>query len=197
MSLGPTIPLLAVALITSVTGMVHGAGIGDNSFTSHAAVAFVILIVTTAIVFNAPLWRKAKSTSDVQVQAATMVRRNARLAAAIYGWGAAAMFAVYSLSDLSWRHSWQYGLGMAIIAAGIMIYTEGLKRRTPPVFPPLSLTLFHGGVAAAGLSYLIGSGKLQTIKSDWAANDVFLWGGIGILALCALSAVSQVLHQRT
>jgi hypothetical protein len=113
------------------------------------------------------------------------------LAALVYAWGASALFAVYSLSDVSWRHAFQYGSGAALFAAGLGIYGYRLGRMQIPSIPPLYLTVFHGLAAAGGLVYLIGGGKLDTVKGDWAANEVFLWGGIAIVALCIISVVTQ------
>lgn len=191
MVLGPLIPFLAVALILSVTGMVHGAGRADAQFTALSAQAFVALVVIVALVLNVSSWRDASLEDNVE-KSASAVRRNGRLAALIYAWGAAAMFAMYSLSELSWRHSWQYGLGMAVLGIGITIYIYWLRAKAKPIFPPLSLTLLHAGAAAAGLTFLIGTGKLNTVKSDWAANEVFLWGGLAIIVLCVLSVITQL-----
>ena len=195
MPLGPFVPFFAVAMLASITGMVHGAGRGDTQFTALAALAFIVVVVGIAIVLNVQAWASKPPANKVEKTGVT-VRLNAYLAALLYGWGAASMFAVYSLSDLSWRHSWQYGLGMAIFAIGIAGYTYLLDNKKPPALPPLFLTLLHGGAAITALAYLIGTGKLQTIKSDWAANEVFLWGGSGIVILCILSLITQLLHNR-
>lgn len=190
MTLGPLIPFLAVAMIASVTGMVHGAGWNDPQFSRLAALGFIIAVCVAGLYFNVNSWRAGHRSTET----GPTIRRNARLAALIYAWGAAAMFAVYSLSELSWQHSWQYGLGMAIIGIGIFIYVFWLGEEK---LPPLFLTIFHGLAAAGGLAYLIGFDKLQTIKADWAANEVFLWGGSGIILLCLLSLVTQLLHNKT
>lgn len=189
MTLGPIIPFLAIVLISSVTGMVHGVGRNDPEFTRLAAIGFVALLCTVALYINASAWRGRTTTEN----GPTTVQRNAHLAALLYVWGASAMFAVYSLSDLTWRHAWQYGLGMVIIGLGILAYIARLKDED---YPPLWLTIFHGLAAAGGLAFLIGTGKLQTVKSDWAANEVFLWGGIGIVILCVLSLMTPALCRR-
>ncbi len=196
MSLTPLVPFLAVGLILSVTGMVHGAGRGDAQFTALCAISFISIVVAAALLINANAWRKSNA-SEKAAATASAVRRNARLAGLVYTWGAAAMFAVYSLSDLSWRHSWQYGLGMAIIGIGIFIFVYRLGNAQPSRLPSLSLTILHGVAAIGGLTYLIGAGKLQTVKSDWAANEVFLWGGIGIVVLCVLSLITHLMHNRS
>jgi hypothetical protein len=99
---------------------------------------------------------------------------------------------MYPLAGLKWQHGWQYGLGAALIAAGFMIYAHRLGKRQHAVMPPLSLTVLHGLAVAAGVAFLVGSGKLETARSDWGANLVFLWGGFSILALCAIAAVTQM-----
>jgi len=195
MSLTPLVPFLAVGLILSVTGMVHGAGRNDANFTALCAICFIASVVVAALFINANAWRKSEASEKASATASS-VRRNARLAGLLYTWGAAALFAIYSLSDLTWRHSWQYGLGMAIIGIGIFIYVYRLGASKPSALPPLYLTVLHGLAAVSGLTYLIGTGKLQTVKSDWAANEVFLWGGFGIVVLCILSLITQVLHTR-
>lgn len=195
MSLTPVTPFLAVALILSVTGMVYGAGLGDAHFTRLCAQAFILTVVAASFLINCVAWTK-KDPEQKKSTTASALRRNARLAALIYTWGGAAMFAMYSLADLSWRHSWQYGLGMAVIAIGIFIYLYRLSLAEPTPAPPMYLTILHGAAAIGGLAYLIGSGKLQTVKSDWAANEVFLWGGLGIVLLCALSLITHLVHHR-
>ncbi len=196
MSLTPVIPFLAVALILSVTGMVHGAGLGDMHFTGLCAAGFIATALAAALWINLSAWRKTEAATK-KPSTASALRRNGRLAGLLYTWGAAAMFAIYSLSDLSWRHSWQYGLGMALFAIGIFIYLYRLGRTQPTPVPPLILTILHGMAASGGLAYLFGSRKLQTVKSDWAANEVFLWGGLGIVVLCILSFITQLIHNRT
>ena len=52
---------------------------------------------------------------------APLSRPLAVLAALVYAWGATAMFAIYSLSGLYWRHWWEYGAGMSLIAGCILL----------------------------------------------------------------------------
>jgi hypothetical protein len=53
------------------------------------------------------------------------------------------------------------------------------------------MTLLHAAAAAGGLVYLIGTGKLETLKGDWAANNVFLMGGLAILTISLIAALAQ------
>jgi hypothetical protein len=157
-----------------------------------AAALFIATVISVALRLNVSLWRAG---SAAQAHSATTgpaaLRHTIGLAALAYAWGALALFAVYSLTDLAWRHGWQYGLAMTLFAAGLAAYVLRLSHRDKRSVPPLILTLLHGAAATAGLAFLIGTGKLATTKADWAANVVFLWGGLAVVALCAIAAVTQ------
>lgn len=193
-SLRPLLPWLLLASALSVTMMVLGAGRGDEFLPSLAAGLLVALIAGTGLGINAPLWSKTTGLAarpDGQLSVREALRCNVWLAALVYAWGASALFAVYSLSDLTWRHAFQYGSGAALFAACIGFYGLRLGRANSLHIPPLILTVIHGIAATGGLIYLIGTDKLSTTKGDWAANEVFLWGGFAIVALCIMSAVTQ------
>jgi hypothetical protein len=194
-SLRPLLPWLLLASALSISLMVLGAGRGDQFLPSLAAGLLVALVVGTGLGINSPLWSKAArlatSPQDGLARIKEALRCNVWLAALVYAWGASALFAVYSLSDVWWRHAFQYGSGAALFAAGLGIYGYRLGRARESSMPPLFLTVIHGLAAAGGLVYLIGGGKLDTVKGDWAANEVFLWGGIAIVVLCLISTVTQ------
>lgn len=193
-SLRPLLPWLLLASALSTTMMVLGAGRGDRFLPSLAAGLLVALVVGTGLGINAPLWSRSKDLVDSdngRVSTHEALRCNVWLAALVYAWGASAMFAVYSLSDLVWRHAFQYGVGAAVFAACIGLYGWWLGRANNLEVPPLALTAVHGLVAACGLVYLFASDKLTTEKGDWAANEVFLWGGFAIVALCLLTVLTQ------
>ena len=189
MSLRPLLPWLLLAGALSIAAMVLGAGRGDTTNSALAAGLFAAAVIGAALWINAPLWGSAAGGSDSAFKTALIC--NVWIAAFVYAWGAIALFAVYSLSDLVWRHSWQYGLGAALFAVGVSLYAYRLDLETSTVLPPLYLTALHGAAAAGGLIYLVGTGKLATHRGDWAANDVFLAGGIAIVALCLITAITQ------
>jgi hypothetical protein len=193
-SLRPLLPWLLMACALSITMMVLGAGRGDHFLPALSAGLLVALLVGTGLGINAPLWSRNGSFPSRYAGLDAVreaIRCNIWLAALVYAWGASALFGVYSLSDLIWRHAFQYGSGAALFAASLGLYGLRLGRERNMPVPPLLLTIIHGVAVALGLLYLIGAGKLATVKGDWAANEVFLWGGIAIFALCVMSAVTQ------
>lgn len=190
-SLVPLLPWLLLAAAISVTMMVLGAGRGDRLLPALSAGLFAALIVGTGLGVNAPLWSRTKPPPTGTSLLKSALRGNVWLAALMYAWGASAMFGMYSLSDLVWRHAFQYAGGASLFAAGIAFYGLWLGGSKSAGIPPLILTAVHGFAAAGGLVYLFTAEKLSTLRSDWAANEVFLWGGMAIIALCAMSALTQ------
>jgi hypothetical protein len=114
-----------------------------------------------------------------------------------YAWGAIAMLSVYTLTGLRWYHAWQYGLAMALLAVLLFLYAiaigrEGSRlRQRVFLLGALQLTAVQGAGALARVLFLIGSGKLATPKTDWAANRIFLAGGLAIAALSVIAAITQ------
>lgn len=189
-SLRSLLPWLLFAAAFSVSMMVLGTGRGDRILPSLSAGIFAALVVGTGLGINAPLWSAAKGPIAAGLIRLAL-RCNVWLAAVVYAWGASALFGIYSLSELEWRHAFQYASGATLFAVGLAIYGVRLGHPKKVPLPRLSLTYAHGLAAAGGLAFLIGTGKLATLKEDWAANEVFLWGGIAMVALCAMSALSQ------
>ena len=48
-----------------------------------------------------------------------------------------------------------------------------------------------GAAAAVALGMLIGSGKVGSIKADWPANHVFLAGGLALVVISAIAAITH------
>lgn len=184
------IPAIAVTLLASVVAIVLGINGGAGIAAHSAAAVFTAVIVLAAILVNRPHWRRGGAPAD-PVEAVHMARRNTRLAALVYAWGGAALIATDLFTALDWYHYSQYGLGAALIALGLMFYVRRLGEPAHAIAPPLAATALHGLVAAAGLAFLIGSGKVYSVRADWAANVVFLWGGLAIVALCLMTMCTQ------
>lgn len=196
MSLERVVPWLVLALVASVMLMIAGAGRNLPLLTGAAAAVFAAAVVAVGFGMNRPLWRLAadRIAGNAALVAAL---RNARLMALAWGWGAAAMAGVYTLGGLRWYHAWQYGSGMALLGAIALGYGVVIGRAEAPatkrrlLLSGLQLTFLQGVASAAGVLYLIVAGKLVTFRPDWAANQIFVAGGIAIAALSAMAAYTQ------
>ena len=189
MSLRKFIPLLVAVLLISVAAMFMGASANDRALTLWAATIFPVAAILTALVINVAALSSAEAGMPDQILG--LFRRNTRLVALLYAWGAAALLSIYSFSGLTWRHGWQYGLAMTLIAAALIAYVQRLGKAPAMEPAPVWMTLLHGTAAAGAVALLLASGKLETVKRDWAANDVFLMGGMAIFAISLISAFTQ------
>ncbi len=191
MSLQRVMPWLVALLLLSAATMWWAAEQNARMISAVAAFGFVATVIVIAQVVNGAALHRPGGETRPQFH---MLRRNTRLIALIYAWGAAALMAVYVLGELKWRHGWQYGAAMALAAGALLMLVDRLGRPgnvfdTPRMFASIvPLSLIHALAAAGGLVYLVGSGKLATPKADWAANHVFLAGGLGILAIALIAA---------
>lgn len=198
MSLRTIVLSLLLAGAVSLAAMSWAAGQGQRTPVYAAALAFGIVASLIGLMANRALW--ALPAARVRPQAAPVAaRRNAILMALVMGWGAAAFFALYGLTPLKWQHWWQYGAGMALYATGLLVYADLLSRpghrmtTSPMQYRVMQLTILQGTLVVGGLAWLALSGKLATTRMDWAANAIFLGGG---LALATLSAIAVVTQQR-
>ena len=188
-SLSRRMPTLALAHIASVGLVVIGAGLAWPWLVAGATAAYAAVVAWAALAINRPLW----SSAAPGVSRGDAARRNVRLLAFAYAWGALALLTAYSLSGVRWQHGWQYGSGMALIAAALVLIAQRLgdpasRLRTPATFRLLStLNALHGLAAAGALAWLIASGKLANAKGDWVANHIFAGGGALIVVLAALA----------
>lgn len=194
MTLQPFIPGLIVVMVASIATIVWAVGEGERGLTFAGALVFPAAAVILCLIINRPLWR-AQPVDETQAIHAS--RRNARLMALVYAWAAAAMFAIYSLTDLWWWHSWQYGLAMAFVACCLLVYVQLLEDASSPVARPRALdasamlALVQAAAIAGGFAFLIGSGKLASSKPDWPANQVFIGGGIGLVLISLIAAYTH------
>jgi hypothetical protein len=196
MPLRPLLPALLLALVMSIVVGVLATGRGSGLTLALAVALFALQMLFALVRTNAPFWRSgAEMPHDTTV--ALCVRRNTLLAALVYAWGAAAILAIYSLSGLYWRHWWQYGAAMALVATAVFLYAHLLtdeqgSYRTPRAMNALmGLTVAQGLAVSGALVYLVAAGKLLSPRSDWASNYVF---AAGCITLAVLSAVSVITY---
>lgn len=182
---------VSVAMVLAARAAIPGA-------VFAIALACPVLLAVAAVVENRQFWRSSPSTAgaDPMPSAASA---NAGLLAVAYGWGAATMLAIYPLTGLQWYHWGQYGAAMALIAALLLAYAHARCRRYALFDRRASrraaanLLIMHAAAVAIGLAWLAVSGKFSSQRDDWAANAIFLAGG---LALVIVSAVAYYTDRR-
>lgn len=182
---------LAIAAGTSVA-MIAAGSAGDRALMAAAAGMFAVAMIAAAVGARYGLATgEASLRAEQQVAARTTV-----LNALSFGWGAATLLGIYLLTPVRWQHGWQYGLAMAIISGGLAVYARALWLGTARIAQSsaLRVSAFLGlGLAAAAataLAWLVWSGKLASVKGDWAANDVFLAGGVAVIAASLVGAMN-------
>jgi hypothetical protein len=189
MSLQSMIASVVAALLVSAGGMAWGAAINSRLITVLAALAYTLVILFVAWRVNRAAWIANTAADGAQFHT---MRRNTRLAALVYAWGAAAFFAIYGLTNVRWQHGFQYGTGAALISAAFLYYVHKMGADGAETPPAAWLTAAHGLAVTAGLAFLVGAGKLASTKGDWPANYIFLFGGLALVGLCNIAFRTQV-----
>ncbi|MFA5899030.1 MAG: hypothetical protein WC829_07950 [Hyphomicrobium sp.] len=188
MRLKRMLPTLLLAMVLSVLIAVAAAARRSELTLMLAAGLFVLQVLLALLRINAPLWR-----AGVRAATSDWAWDNAMLAAISYAWGGLVMLTAYPLGGLVWRHWWQYGAGMLLFAAATIACTAYLIGYREPragggaLHALMRVTTVQAAAVVAGLVYLVGTGKLATLKDDWAANQVFIAGGVLVLVISLVS----------
>ncbi len=184
--------LLLLVLPLSVAGMAMGGAAHRLWLVVLSASVFTGFLIWIGITTNAPYWSVVapQRPDDLVVP----LRQNSRLLAIAYAWGGFAMQALYTtpLTGLKWQHGWQYAALMALMACFALLFTRllesehtGVRRLVLSIAPLLAIG--NALLAAGGLVFLAASGKLLLRRSDWAANQVFLFGALSVMILAAVT----------
>ncbi|MFV0369912.1 MAG: hypothetical protein ACK5KM_15795 [Hyphomicrobiaceae bacterium] len=182
---------LLIGLGASIAGMWWAAG----QPSKPASVMAAALAAAVLMLISLQARRIYRSNAEPATETTKAAATNATHMAFAYGWGGLAMLAVYLGTDLKWQHGWQYGSGMLLIAATLLIYAAkvhepgSLFATTGMLKLARALTLAQAGAAFIALAWLIASGKLATIKNDWAANHIFVAGGLAIIFISVLAII--------
>lgn len=197
MSLQILIPWFAGAMAISIASMVSGAWSGRPLLVSAGAMLFALAAVATCWHINRPYFRDPRANAAPDALAFA-VRRNARLLALTYVWGGIALFALYKGTGLRWQHGLQYAIGMTVIGFIVIGWVFHSWRPGSRLVSPIGLkfalwaTMVHAAAAVGGLIFLIGSGKLMSTRGDWAANQVFLAGGLAVVGMSVIAILTHL-----
>lgn len=185
--------VVIVVFLTSVFGTYLGASWANRWLFAASAFVFSATAAIAAFLVNRRSWRGTAGASNKSVIVQTLIATT-QLSTLVYAWGAATLFLVYSASGLRWQHGWQYGAAMALIAAGLAYYAKLLSQGHPELTSTsaieraVALASVQGIAVSVVLLWLAASGKILTPRADWAANLVFVAGGLSIACLCAFFA---------
>ena len=197
MTLRPFLLPLILALVLSLVGMTMSAMHADRWHAALSATLFTVTAIVAGFKVNAPLWSGNHRTGSDPTSPAIALMRTARITAMVYIWGGAAMFAIYNWSGLHWRHAWQYGAAMTVLAIGHIMYVRFLSQQSPwlandgAIETAVRFAAVHGLAAGAGLAWVVATGKIYTQHDDWAANHIFIAGGLMIICLSAFAVRSH------
>lgn len=189
MSLRPLILFVVIPLIASAAAITHAAMSNTRSLAVIAAALFALCVLAVARYVN----RRVDSLSGMpaRVHLFHTSRRNMRLMALVYAWGALTLFCVYTVSALKWQHGFQYATLMTLAAAVLLAIVHRMSDPEHSSPPPLTVGVLHGLAVCAALVFLVWSGKLGTMKDDWPANYVFLFGGLALAAIGLMAGIAQ------
>jgi hypothetical protein len=190
MPMRPSLPWLLTTLAAALIAMTVAASAARKVESALAAAVFAVMLVATAVRTNSPLWRR--STPTVGIAPRDAIRQTAQLIMLAYLWCAIAFLAIYLGAGVRWQHGWQYGTALLLIALAHVIYLRRLADPSDSFSAPpaleraVRLSSYQAVLIAVGLIWLIRSGKLSSLKGDWAANQLFLAGGFAVMCLSVI-----------
>ena len=182
--------------ITASGAMMLAAATGYPRLVPIGAGAYTLAIIAIAVGLDRA--SRTSPGSELRGTDLTAIELYSRLLARVYLWGALAMQGLYTtqLTGLRWQHAWQYALAMALLALSARTFARQVsspdaadRRQFVAFATPLSLVHALGG--AAGLMFLVLSGKIASMRADWAANQVFFWGAAAVTVVAAIGLRAQ------
>ncbi|MGE0699522.1 MAG: hypothetical protein AB7O57_10535 [Hyphomicrobiaceae bacterium] len=183
---------LAVSSLASALAMVAGARSGVTWIVTAAAAAFTVAAVIVAIAAERDVGRANATRPDASRD---RLHAGAVTAAIAYAWGAVAMQGLYitPLTGLKWQHGWQYAAAMLLLACISIVIARRLRSSSPGLEATASLLAAgQAAVAGGGLIALVATGKLWSVRADWAANRVFAALAIAVLAISLSVLVAHI-----
>jgi hypothetical protein len=182
-------PLVLIGLI-SLGCVTTAATTESRSLALSATVGFAASVIAVG-------WSRAAAIADASHKSPLEnvqsqfdgLRDSACLSLLTCSWSAAALLLAYPIAGLNWLHGWEYGTAFVLISAAFANYLRRLNSyqdasaQLSALQSAKGLATIQAIAIAITLVWIVGSGKLRTIKGDWLANDVFLASGLSMLAL--------------
>lgn len=157
----------------------------------HAAIA-----AATALIVAGFAVRQCRSLLAKTASASEVASSNAWYMGVIWGWGMLALVATYGTGVLVWNEWWHFVLAFAVAAVLSLYFANALKKDAlagKEDETMLKLARYLAIVQLTGMVItmlgLIIDGKMvrfMTLRfTDWAANNVFFFGALGIALISA------------
>jgi hypothetical protein len=185
----PPLPLLLAILAACSVAMTTAAAHARKMEAGLAAAAFAATLIVATLATNRALWHPTSAAAPMPATPRAAIFAAALLTMTAYVWGGVTLLAIYLGAGVSWQHGWQYGGLMLIAGAGHAVY---LMRLADPKSAAASaraldtaskLAALQAVAVAGALVWLVASGKVSSVKGDWAANQIFLAGGFAIICI--------------
>lgn len=119
----------------------------------------------------------------------------ARYIGLVWAWAAIALLVIYALVfENDWPEWWQFFLSFATAAVGCIIFSNMMERDAADGKEDdavmgvgrLLVKIQLVGIAVGVISLFVdGKFPRETTNPDWAACNIFFFGGIAIAAICA------------
>ncbi len=157
----------------------------------HAAIAAATALIVAGVAVRQCRILLAKAASASEIASS-----NAWYMGIIWGWGALALIATYTTGVLVWKEWWQFVLAFAFAALLSLYFASALKKDTlagKEDETMLRIARYLAIVQLVGMGItmlgLIIDGKMVrflTLRfTDWAANNIFFFGALGIALISA------------
>ena len=187
----PTIvPLIAVAFSLVLLVITADGRAADV----RMAYAHALIAAATALLVAAVAVRQCRVLLGKGASASEVASSNAWYMGIIWGWAALALIATYGTGVLVWKEWWHFVLGFAVAAGLSLYFANALKldaiagkedEAMLRIGRYLAIVALFGMVVT--MVGLIIDGKMVrflTLRfTDWAANNVFFFGALGIAVI--------------
>ena len=175
-----------LTIAASAAGMVLSAALVQPYVHMAIAAAVAVLVAFLAV-------REASEAQARDVGAAMLASIHARYMGLVWAWGALVLILTYPMI-LQWRESYTFFIAFMVAAGLCLFFSATLKKdaatgEDDPTMLVLSRYLAWGQLVAmlATMVGLILDGKMTRFRNprytDWAANDVFFFGALALVAI--------------
>lgn len=165
--------------------------------TAGAHQPFLNLLATglVSVAFASLAIRENRALLADHANRSVIAASTARYIGLVWAWGGLSILVIYALVyENTWPEWWQFFLSFATAAVGCIIFANMLGRdaeanhedESVMSLGRLLVKLQLVGMAIGVIS-LFADGKFprDTAHPDWAACNIFFFGGIAIAAICA------------